>query len=74
MGTPEFDPSMKPGALADTAIARGRVSTRSIWIAASAFWLLVFAIVVARAIYFEPAASGGSGGIFAIAQRLLNPL
>ena len=69
MGTPEVDPLVTPDALADTAISRGRVSTRSIWIAASAFWLLVFTIVVARAIYFEPGAGGDFSGIFA----LVNP-
>jgi hypothetical protein len=36
------------------------------WAAASAFWLLVFTIVVARAIYFEP----GAGGIFAFTNPL----
>jgi hypothetical protein len=64
---PEFDPFMKPSALADTTGSRGRASRRLMWVAASAFWSLVFAIVVARAIYFEP--GDGSGGIFA----LLNP-
>jgi hypothetical protein len=68
VSTPEFDPSTKPNARADTAVSRERTSTRLIWLAASVFWSLVFAIVVARAIYFEPGA--GSGGIFA----LLNPL
>jgi hypothetical protein len=68
VSTPQFDPLTKPNALADTAVSRERASTRLMWLAASAFWSLVFAIVVARAIYFEPGA--GSGGIFA----LLNPL
>jgi hypothetical protein len=68
VSTPEIDPLTKPNALADTAVSRERGSTRLMWLAASAFWSLVFAIVVARAIYFEPGA--GSGGIFA----LLNPL
>jgi len=65
---PEFDPLTKPNAPADTAVSRQRASRPLMWLAASAFWSLVFAIVVARAIYFEPGA--GSGGIFA----LLNPL
>jgi hypothetical protein len=68
VSTPEFDPFTKPSALADTAVSRERASKRLMWLAASAFWSLVFAIIVARAIYFEPGA--GSGGIFA----LLNPL
>ena len=67
---PEFDPFTKSNALADTAVARGRASKRSMWIAASAFWSLVFAIIVARAIYFEPGAVSDFGGIFAF----LNPL
>jgi hypothetical protein len=66
VSTPEFDPLMKPRAFADTAISRGPASKRLMWVAASAFWLLVFTIVVARAIYFEP----GAGGIFAF----INPL
>jgi hypothetical protein len=58
---PEFDPFTTSKALADAAGSRGRASKRLMWLGASAFWLLVFTIVVARAIYFEP----GSGGIFA---------
>ncbi|WMT76199.1 hypothetical protein [Bradyrhizobium sp. Ash2021] len=61
MSKPEFDPVTMSNALADTAGSRGRASKRLMWLGASAFWLLVFTIVVARAIYFEP----GSGGIFA---------
>ena len=68
VSTPEFDPFTKPSALADTAVSRERAAKRLMWLAASAFWSLVFAIIVARAIYFEPGA--GSSGIFA----LLNPL
>lgn len=60
---------MKPRAFADTAIPRGRASKRLMWVGASAFWLLVFTIVVARAIYFEPGAGGDFSGIFA----LVNP-
>jgi hypothetical protein len=55
---PEFDPFTMSN---DAAGSRGRASKRLMWLGASAFWLLVFTIVVARAIYFEP----GSGGIFA---------
>jgi hypothetical protein len=64
---PEFDPFKKPSVLADAAGSRGRASKRLMWVAVSAFWSLVFAIVVARAMYFEPGT--GSDGIFA----LLNP-
>lgn len=66
MSTPEIHPFTPSKAAADTADSRGRASKRLLWIGASAFWLLVFTIVVARAIYFEP----GAGGIFAFTNPL----
>jgi hypothetical protein len=66
VGTPEFEPFANPKAAADTAGSRGRTSNRWMWLGASAFWLLVFTIVVARAIYFE----SGAGSIFAFTNPL----
>jgi hypothetical protein len=65
VSTPEFD-SFTTKAAADTAGSRNRASKRLMWVGASAFWLLVFTIVVARAIYFE----SGAGSIFAFTNPL----
>lgn len=66
VSTPEINPFTTSKAAADSADSRGRASKRLLWVGASAFWLLVFTIVVARAIYFEP----GDGGIFAFTNPL----